>query len=40
VNDQSQLDSLAMLVDAYRALGILAQHPRIDANRIGIMGFS
>jgi dienelactone hydrolase len=40
VNDQSQLDSLAMLVDAYRALGILAQHPRLDANRIGIMGFS
>jgi len=39
-NDQSQLDSLAMLIDAYRALGILAQHPRIDANRIGIMGFS
>ena len=29
VNDQSQLDSLAMLVDAYRALGILAQHPRL-----------
>jgi hypothetical protein len=28
-NDQSQLDSLAMLVDAYRALGILAQHPRL-----------
>lgn len=39
-NDQSQLNSLAMLVDAYRALGVLAQHPRIDANRIGIMGFS
>jgi dienelactone hydrolase len=39
-NDQSQLDSLAMMVDAYRALGSLAQHPRIDANRISVMGFS
>ncbi len=40
VNDQSQLDSLAMMVDAYRALGMLAKHPRIDANRIAVMGFS
>jgi len=40
INDQSQLDSLAMMVDAYRALASLAQHPRIDANRIAIMGFS
>jgi len=38
--DQSQLDSLAMMVDAYRALGMLAQHPRIDASRIAVMGFS
>ena len=40
INDQSQLDTLAMMVDAYRALGTLAQHPRIDSNRIAVMGFS
>jgi dienelactone hydrolase len=40
VNDQSQLDSLAMLVDTYRALASLAAHPRIDPNRIAVMGFS
>jgi dienelactone hydrolase len=38
--DQSQLDHLAMLYDAYRALDLLASHPRIDPNRIGILGFS
>jgi dienelactone hydrolase len=38
--DQSQLDHLAMMVDAYRALGTLAQHSRIDPNRIAVMGFS
>jgi dienelactone hydrolase len=40
VADQTQLDTIAMMVDAYRALGLLAQHPQIDANRIGVMGFS
>lgn len=40
VNDQSQLDSMAMLVDTYRALESLAAHPRIDPNRIAVMGFS
>jgi dienelactone hydrolase len=40
VNDQSQLDHLAMMVDAYRALAVLAQHPRIDASRIAVIGFS
>jgi dienelactone hydrolase len=40
INDQSQLDSVAMMVDAYRALGALARHPRIDPNRIAVMGFS
>ena len=40
VNDQSQLHSLAMMVDAYRALGALARHPRIDPERIAVMGFS
>ena len=39
-DDQSQLDSLAMMVDAYRGLGALAQDSRIDANRIAVMGFS
>jgi dienelactone hydrolase len=40
INDQSQLDGLAIMVDAYRALDSLAQHPRIDPNRIAVMGFS
>ena len=40
VNDQSQLHSLAMMVDAYRALAALASHPRIDPERIAVMGFS
>jgi dienelactone hydrolase len=40
INDQSQLDSLAMMVDAYRALALLARHPRIDSARIAVMGFS
>jgi dienelactone hydrolase len=40
VADQSQLHSLAMMIDAYRALALLAAHPRIDAKRIAIMGFS
>jgi dienelactone hydrolase len=40
VADQSQLNSLAMMVDSYRALAHLAEHPRIDRNRIAIMGFS
>lgn len=40
VEDQEQLNSLAMMVDAYRALDVLAAHPRIRADRIAIMGFS
>jgi dienelactone hydrolase len=40
ITDQSQLDTLAMMVDAYRALALVAQHPRIDAGRIAVMGFS
>ena len=40
VTDQSQLDHLAMAVDAYRALGVLAAHPRVDPARIAVIGFS
>ena len=39
-NDQSQLGRLTMIVDAYRALELLAKHPRIDPERIALMGFS
>jgi dienelactone hydrolase len=40
IADQSLLASFAMLYDSYRALEILSKHPRIDPNRIVIMGFS
>ena len=40
VQDQTQLHSLAMMVDAYKALDMLARHPRIDASRISVIGFS
>ena len=40
VDDQTQLDMLAMMVDAYRALGMLSRHPRIDVNRVAVMGWS
>jgi dienelactone hydrolase len=38
--DQAQLGRLNMVVDAYRALGLLAKDPRIDPARIAVMGFS
>ncbi len=38
--DQSRLASAAMIVDTYRALALLATHPRIDPTRIALMGFS
>lgn len=38
--DQTQLHNLAMMVDAYKALEILAKHPRIDSSKISIIGFS
>ena len=40
VQDQTLLHSLAMMVDGYRGLDLLAKHPRIDATKISIMGFS
>jgi dienelactone hydrolase len=38
--DQSQLGRLAMIFDAYRALELLARHPRVDPARIDVIGFS
>jgi dienelactone hydrolase len=40
ITDASKLDILAQLVDAYKALGVLAAHPRIDPKRIAILGIS
>ena len=40
VADQTQLGRLNMAADSYRALEVLAKHPRIDASRIAVMGFS
>ncbi len=40
VADQAQLGRLAMIVDAYRALDVLARHPRIDPARVAVIGFS
>lgn len=38
--EDRQLSRLARMIDTYRSLGRLAQHPRIDPNRIAVMGFS
>lgn len=40
VEDQTRLSAAAMLYDSWRALELLAKHPRIDPERIAIMGFS
>jgi dienelactone hydrolase len=40
VTDQSQLSSYTMMNDAFAALAVLAKHPRIDPNKIAVMGFS
>jgi dienelactone hydrolase len=38
--NQMQLGGLTMINDAYRALALLARHPRLDPARIALMGFS
>jgi dienelactone hydrolase len=38
--NQALLGRLNMVLDAYRALDMLAGHPRIDASRVAVMGFS
>jgi len=40
ITDQSQLSSLAMIGDAYRALALLVNHERIAPTKIALMGFS
>ena len=40
VTDQTRLGRLNMIIDAYRALEILAKHRQIDPSRIAVMGFS
>lgn len=39
-DDQSQVPFSADVADAFAALKLMATHPRIDASRIAIMGFS
>jgi dienelactone hydrolase len=38
--NQALLGRLNMVLDSYRALAVLAAHPRIDPTRIVLMGFS
>lgn len=38
--DHSRLGRLNLIVDPYGALSVLAHHPRIDPERIVLMGFS
>jgi dienelactone hydrolase len=40
MEDQLRVPYAANVVDAFQALQLLATHPRIDAARIGVMGFS
>lgn len=40
VGNQGKVRTTEMIVDAYAALELLATHPRIDEEKIGIMGFS
>ena len=36
----ANVPQMVRIIDAYRALDLLAQHPRIDPDRIAVMGFS
>ncbi|WP_342142049.1 dienelactone hydrolase family protein [Methylobacterium fujisawaense] len=38
--DQSLLARTNLILDIYRALGVLAKHPRVDPERVAVMGFS
>lgn len=38
--DQASLGRLNFVLDIYRALEVLAKHPRVDPQRIALMGFS
>lgn len=38
--DQARLGRLNLILDIYGALGILAKHPRVDPQRIVLIGFS
>ena len=38
--NQALLGRLNFILDIYRALEVLAQHPRVDTGRIALMGFS
>lgn len=40
VADQMRVTHTMMLCDAFAALDLLAEHPRVDASRIGIAGWS
>ena len=40
VDDQSRISYPASALDALIALKVIARHPRIDRNRIGVIGFS
>lgn len=39
-SDQGRLGEFQAVFDAYRALDVLAEHPSIDPERIGVIGFS
>ena len=39
-SNQALLGRLNFILDIYRALDVLAKHPRVDTGRIALMGFS